>query len=237
MSMTDVWRAAGSPENKEPKNWLRSEVAVALSDVIAVQIKGDLKSLFRTKKGRTGGTEAHWQLFLAYAKYLSPEFHYATNIWVKERMEEDVNPELAISRGRERAVKAWRRMGFTDDQIAARLKGIDIRNIFTSILAKHAVAGRGFGDCTNAVYMHLFGGGAAVVRKKLALSENKNPRDFMSIEQLNAVSFAEGLASSKIDSDNLQGNEECSEACQIASRIAANAVTQMRKARLSQKAF
>lgn len=40
-----------------------------------------------TQRGKGGGTYAHWQLGLAYAKYLSPEFHICCNTVVRERME------------------------------------------------------------------------------------------------------------------------------------------------------
>jgi hypothetical protein len=39
------------------------------------------------KRGKGGGTFAHWQIGLAYAKYLSPEFHMWCNEVVRERME------------------------------------------------------------------------------------------------------------------------------------------------------
>jgi hypothetical protein len=31
------------------------------------------------ERGRNGGSYAHWQIFLAYAKYLSPDFHMWAN--------------------------------------------------------------------------------------------------------------------------------------------------------------
>ncbi len=38
-------------------------------------------------RGRTGSTFAHWQIGLAYAKYLSPEFHMWCNTVVRRHME------------------------------------------------------------------------------------------------------------------------------------------------------
>jgi hypothetical protein len=40
-----------------------------------------------TEPGRNGGTWAHWQIALAYAKYLSPEFHMWCNTVVRAHME------------------------------------------------------------------------------------------------------------------------------------------------------
>ena len=48
-------------------------------------IDGD--GLVATARGNKGGTWAHWQLALAYAKYLSPEFHTWCNGVVRNAME------------------------------------------------------------------------------------------------------------------------------------------------------
>lgn len=38
-----------------------------------------------TKRGVNGVTFAHWQIAMAYAKYLSPEFHVWCSTVVRER--------------------------------------------------------------------------------------------------------------------------------------------------------
>lgn len=43
--------------------------------------------IYSATKGKGGATFAHWQIGLAYAKYLSPEFHMWCNEVVRERME------------------------------------------------------------------------------------------------------------------------------------------------------
>ena len=43
--------------------------------------------IIRGTRGRSGATFAHWQIALAYAKYLSPEFHMWCNEVVREKME------------------------------------------------------------------------------------------------------------------------------------------------------
>lgn len=254
ISLTDMWKAAGGPKNDDPAQWTRLPKTQLFIEVIEetlnmgkshikntskmTDFKGGNFPLLKTKRGRSGGgTWAHWQIALAYAKYLNPQFHMQCNQWIKERIEEDRNPELAISRGRERAIKAWKRNGLTDKEIAERLKGIDMRNIFTSVLGSHRVRNTGFGDCTNAIYRHLFGGPANLVKQKLRLPENANPRDHMNFEQLHAVHMAEGLASNKIDEEGIYGNEKCAEACEIASKITAKAIHQMRKAKLSKSLY
>lgn len=239
ISLTDLWKASGSEVSNKPIEWISSVQGKAFIDAVEMMnIKGGNSPLLKTKRGRSGGgTWAHWQIALAYAKYLNPQFHIQCNQWVKDRIEEDKNPELAIKRGRERAVKSWKKQGWSDKEIAERLKGIDMRNVFTGVLGSHEVKQKGFADCTNAIYKHLFGGPKALVNKKLGLPDKVNPRNHMNFEQLHAIHIAEGLASNKIEEEGIYGNEGCEEACVIASKIAANAVHQMRKAKLSKSLY
>ena len=86
LSLTDMWKAAGSPENREPFNWARKEGAQFIDAVTLTHNLPD-SQVMDVKRGKGGGTWAHWQIGLAYAKYLSPEFHMWCNTVVRERME------------------------------------------------------------------------------------------------------------------------------------------------------
>lgn len=86
VNTTDLWRAAGSPSGRAPSDWL----ALSSSKEFVACVEASLNagnSGIRTKKGNGGGTYAHWQIGLAYAKYLSPEFHMQCNAVIRERME------------------------------------------------------------------------------------------------------------------------------------------------------
>lgn len=90
VSLTDMWRAAGSPREKRPADWL-SQVATKdfVSHVEATLDAG--QSGIQTAKGGRGvggSTFAHWQIGLAYAKYLSHDFHMWANTAVRDRMRE-----------------------------------------------------------------------------------------------------------------------------------------------------
>lgn len=85
LNLTDMWRAAGSDASKRPVEWLRSKAARAFIEHLGVMVGNS--HLFKVGAGRTGSTSAHWQIGLAYAKYLSPEFHMWCNTVVRERME------------------------------------------------------------------------------------------------------------------------------------------------------
>lgn len=96
LSLTDMWRASGSISHQKPADWLRDLGTKTFVEFVADRQKVLPEHLFQTSKGRTGATFAHWQIGLAYAKYLSPEFHMWCNTVVRERMEGRPAPTLAI---------------------------------------------------------------------------------------------------------------------------------------------
>jgi hypothetical protein len=100
LNLTDMWRAAGCPEYRRPIHWLvleettrfRTHAQTHWTDpdgpVSQNIIQDDITRLdpdgfVATARGRHGGTWAHWQLALAYARYLSPEFHLWCNTVVR----------------------------------------------------------------------------------------------------------------------------------------------------------
>ena len=86
LSLTDMWKAAGSEEAKRPANWARKKGSPFIE---TVALAGNMPEghILRATRGRDGMTSANWQVALAYAKYLSPEFHMWCNTVVRERME------------------------------------------------------------------------------------------------------------------------------------------------------
>lgn len=94
LSLTDMWKAAGADPARRPAEWLRGEQAKRFILFMAEDLgMGEVgKSHFGLVRGARGGeaggaTFAHWQVAMAYAKYLSPEFHMWCNTVVRERME------------------------------------------------------------------------------------------------------------------------------------------------------
>ena len=94
LSLTDMWRASGSDPSKRPVEWLRSKptqqfVLFLAEDLGLGEVGKSHFGLIKIKKGGAdgGGTYAHWQLGMSYAKYLSPQFHAWCNTVVRERME------------------------------------------------------------------------------------------------------------------------------------------------------
>lgn len=86
ISLTDMWAAGGRDDAKRPANWARKEgrsFIEHMADVLNVPVGHIIKGT----RGKTGQTVAHWQIALAFAKYLSPAFHAWCNEVVRERME------------------------------------------------------------------------------------------------------------------------------------------------------
>lgn len=229
-SLTDMWFAAGKPEGKlDPRQWARKprEIVSGASgktsenggpgyefiDFIAKNLNVAAGHIYKTTRGKFGGTWAHWQIALAYAKYLSPEFHAWANQAIKDRLEEDANPELGVTRSRERAIDTWKRRGKSDAFIKARLAGIDARNVFTDALKTHGVTGNGYGICTNNIYDPILGGTAAAVKANRGLLAKANLREHLSPVELAGSMFAEILATDKIERENRQGLNPCASAC------------------------
>ncbi|TPG39199.1 KilA-N domain-containing protein [Roseomonas nepalensis] len=108
LNLTDMWKAAGRPENRRPTDWLSLEETHRLrahadtqphevldpfeanADEVGIWNPDtgiDRDRFVATVRGQGGGTWAHWQLALSYGRYLSPPFHLWCNTVVRAAME------------------------------------------------------------------------------------------------------------------------------------------------------
>lgn len=224
VSLTDLWKSAGAQHKKDPGTWKKwkgnKEFIAHISNT---PNSGGLK-VIETKRGNGGGTYAHPQIALAYAKSLSHKLHAFVNEVFFDRVKEEANPELIV----DRAIKGFRRKGLTDAQISARIQGVQARNQLTETAGKHGVRGEGYRDITNAIYMPLLGGTAQQVRQRQGLPEKANLRDNCSVLQLRAIEFAELLAAENIEGKRVFGNEACTNECYRAGVEVTNAVLRSR---------
>jgi len=220
ISLTDIWKASGKNKNHQPYEWIRKEGS-AFIDYITNTAS---QSVLKTVKGKQGGTYAHWQIAVAYAKYLSSELHAAVNQAFKERLEEEQDPNLAISRGVERAVKAYQRMGRDEKWISKRLYIKDGRIYFSSILSERDCDGRGIGMITNTQYQELFGAKAPELKERKGLQKNDNLRDHMSRLELAKIGLAEEMAIDRIEKDNAMGQWSCNKRAKAAAKSVRKAV-------------
>jgi len=104
LNLTDMWNAAGRPENRRPADWLALEEtrrfrALADRHLAKSPAGGEPNAgqagiwrlepdgFVATARGNAGGTWAHWHLALAYGRYLSAPFHLWCNTVVRAAME------------------------------------------------------------------------------------------------------------------------------------------------------
>lgn len=234
LNLTSMWKAAGSKANRRPSDWQNTDAGSQFIEHIALVVNGGLKPLFKTTKGKTGATWAHWQIGLAYASYLSPEFAAEVNQAYRQLKAEEADPQLSVNK----AIARWRKLGKSDEWIAARTNGILARNTLTPVLASHGISGPdGYARCTDATYTPLFGGSASVIRDKRELPAKANVREHMSRLELAAIELAEMLASQKIEDERLYGDGELQSACLIASRSVAKAVVTCKSEPVLKSAF
>jgi hypothetical protein len=104
LNLTDMWQAADRPPNRRPSDWLALEETGRFRTHAGIHHTGatdlfapnaglagichlDSDGLVATVRGNQGGTWAHWQLALTYARYLSPPFHLWCNTVVRTAMQ------------------------------------------------------------------------------------------------------------------------------------------------------
>lgn len=225
VSLTDLHAASKASKGMNPAKWQETESAKAFIEATSQILNIPATDIIKSKRGKGGGTYANKQIALAYAKYLSPELHYAVNQVFFERLEEEKDPQKAL----DRAQRSWKKQGKTDEWISKRFQSIATRNVLTSTLSQHGVTTVGFRDCTNAIYTPLYGGGAELVREKKGLPANTNTREHMSEIELAAVQLAELLAAQNIEEKKLQGNKPCEYECYSTSRDIAKAIIANKK--------
>lgn len=225
-SLNDLWVIVGSPANKDPRQWQRLPQSIDFFNSACKFLNVGFSHIIKTKRGKGGGTYGVRQIALEYAKYLDADLAVIVNEVFFERIEEERNPDLIANR----YFKTYRKQGKTDEWIAARLKGIGVRHLYTDTLKSHGVFGIGYRNCTNAIYRPLFGGDASLIKEKKNIpSTAANTRDYMSRTELISVELAESLATDHIEQSNVRGNQNCMIVSENASRCVAGAVSRFKK--------
>lgn len=215
INLTKMWEMVGKPESQTPSKWKSlPSVDTLIQQILTekgVEDKGRLSDVLKITRGRTGKTLAHWKLALDYAGYLSPALKSQFYDWIRERIEEEANPDLAYKRGRERAVKGWQKQGRDQQWIQQRINGIESRLTFTDTLKNHGVNfPHEYGVCTNEIYKPILGGTAKEIKQRRGI---RKVRDGLSRVELAALDLAEAIASEKMETQDSQGFSECRQIC------------------------
>jgi len=224
LNMADMWKAAGSPPNKRPAQFMRLPTTLELTRALEESV--GLSHTFQTQIGRGKGVLAHPLMAVSYAKYLSAEFHLWANRVVLDRIEESDNPELALRRTYDRVVALWRKQGRSDKWIQHRLATVSVRHKFTDTLKEHGLSeGVEYAACTNAIYKPVLGCTAKEALIQRDLPKSANLRDHLEVCDLAAVALSEASAEELIAELELFGQSECENAC----RATAGAIARARE--------
>lgn len=209
--LDDIWEAAGARAGADPYRWRQLRSTKRLEEelqkkLVIAALKEDKSNIpvAYAKRGRgNSGTYAHPILAAAYAGYLSPKLEIEVReVWLRYR-----KADAAL------ADEILQRASPTDNEwVAVRALARARRVSFTDTLRDHGVAGRGYPDCTNAVYREILGGTAIQVRATRGLSKKDNLRDHLETNELAYVMAAEVLAKDRIEEEDRHGNYECEKA-------------------------
>jgi hypothetical protein len=221
VSLTDLWRAAGSPENKEPYEWLRTEHAKAL--IAELEADTGKNRIVKTAKGGKvggGGTWAHRDLAVSYAGYLSPKLQIFVNRVFLERLQEDKNPDLIG----QRFIDTYKRKGFSDARIALRFKSIQGNKEHNEVLARHGVDKLGHAMCAHNINIGILGTTKKKYLSNRGIEPTADVRDYMTDAELAAETLAELLSDSKIEKEEIFGNKPCAKVCHQVAKDLSNTV-------------
>ena len=206
VNLTDLWKAAKGTDRNRPKVWLTTH---GVSQFIQALAKGqDSALLVKVKTGKGGGTFGHWQVFLAYAKWLSPELHIKANEIFMGWFSAD--PEMALD--------MLERIKNVED-----VKRIEYRarNIVTNVELNdtiHGCGGTGYiyakvADMNNVA---ITGKKAKQIRKENNLPKKASTRPLLSNEQMVHMAFLEMVEKQALIKKKVKGNEAIYNTCQTA---------------------
>jgi hypothetical protein len=210
VSLTDLYKAAAAQGwadgKRDPRRWKLQDGEQFIA-FVTESLNVPMRDIYKTTKGKGGGTFAHWQIALAYAKYLSPALHMQVNEVYARVKSGDVTLAAEIADKAKPADAAW---------LAKRVQSTVVRNELTGTLAAHGVAGKGFADCTNAIYKNVLGGKKSEICVARGLRKSTNLRNIMDVTQLTATAMSELVAAKRIDVTNARGNHACTVTCDTA---------------------
>ena len=138
-----------------------------------------------------------------------------------ERLEEIVNPELAINRAKETYI----RKGYEDTWIAQRMKTIDSRKELTDTWKE-----RGYAILTDEIYKSTFNMNTSQYKELKGINKTKrNLRDSMGKLELAITNLAEVTANEMHNTNNSFGIDELKDDVQEAGKITGKARKEIEK--------
>ena len=143
-----------------------------------------------------------------------------------ERLEEIVNPELAINRAKETYI----RKGYEDTWIAQRMKTIDSRKELTDTWKERGAKDRDYAILTDEIYKSTFNMNTSQYKELKGINKTKrNLRDSMGKLELAITNLAEVTVNEMHNTNNSFGIDELKDDVQEAGKITGKARKEIEK--------
>lgn len=223
-SVVDVIEALVENNKRPRKYWSDLKQKLILEGFVEVSEKiGQLKMLAKDGKMRLTDVADTKTLLRIIQTIPSPKAEPFKR-WLaqvgSERLEEIVNPELAINRAKE----IYIRKGYEDTWIAQRLKTIDNRKELTDTWKERGAKDRDYAILTDEIYKSTFNMNTAQYKELKGISRTKrNLRDSMGKLELAITNLAEVTANEIHNTNNSFGLEELRDDVQEAGKITGKA--------------
>ena len=229
-SVIDVVEALVENNRRPRKYWsdlkqkLISEGFVEVSEKI-----GQLKMMAKDGKMRLTDVADTKTLLRIIQTIPSPKAE-PFKMWLaqvgSERLEEIVNPELAINRAKETYI----RKGYEDTWIAQRMKTIDSRKELTDTWKERGAKDRDYAILTDEIYKSTFNMNTSQYKELKGINKTKrNLRDSMGKLELAITNLAEVTANEMHNTNNSFGIDELKDDVQEAGKITGKARKEIEK--------
>ena len=223
-SVVDVIEALVENNKRPRKYWSDLKQKLILEGFVEVSEKiGQLKMLAKDGKMRLTDV-ADTKTLLRIIQTIPSKKAEPFKRWLaqvgSERLEEIVNPELAINRAKETYI----RKGYEDTWIAQRLKTIDNRKELTDTWKERGAKDRDYAILTDEIYKSTFNMNTTQYKELKGISKTKrNLRDSMGKLELAITNLAEVTANEIHNTNNSFGLSELKADVQVAGKITGKA--------------
>jgi hypothetical protein len=191
------------------KRWTKyreSDRANGYLEALSTEARISVHALVESRSGGTdgGGTWVHPKVAVDLARWISPDFAVWMDGFLIDAFEDPAKAVQELSKNLSDEENEW---------LEARLNAKRTRHTFTDQLKQFGVVRDGYGRCTNAIYQPILGTDAKtlkvqVAQKKSLPVKSVNPRDHMTIKELNDVELAERVAVGQLHLHEASGNNE-----------------------------
>ena len=165
----------------------------------------DVETIFRLVQSVPSPKAEPFKLWLAKVGY--------------ERMQETIDPELAVSRGR----KNWQTMGRSQKWIEQRMLSVETRNKLTYYWSDHVIKkGEEFAKLTNIIHQE-WSGLSVKSHKNLKSLKSQNLRDHMSEAEIIFTALAELSTRQISEKEKAEGYGQNENVARKGGRISGNA--------------